>query len=103
MAATMEGHAVPQMYVSVHQDGLEIPAHKVRRCVKWFYSMLACNTDIDECQIDNGGCVQKCINNDGSHECSCNDGFEMLNDTDTCVGEYHFLALWFTATTICIL
>ena len=36
MVATMEGRAVPQMYVSVHQDGLEIPAHKVRRCVNGF-------------------------------------------------------------------
>lgn len=34
--------------------------------------------DIDECEVDNGDCEAskyKCINNDGSFECDCLDGF----------------------------
>jgi len=45
------------------------------------------NVDIDECQTNYGGCVQKCINTDGSYECSCNDGFEMTSDGLTCAGK----------------
>ena len=34
--------------------------------------------DINECEVDNGDCEAnkyKCINNDGSFECDCLDGF----------------------------
>ena len=33
--------------------------------------------DINECEVDNGDCEanNKCINNDGSFECDCLDGF----------------------------
>ena len=44
--------------------------------------------DIDECQTDNGGCAQNCVNTDGSYKCSCYNGFEMTSDGYTCVGEY---------------
>ena len=49
--------------------------------------MVPHNTDIDECQTDNGGCAQNCVNTDGSHKCSCYNGFEMTSDGYTCVGE----------------
>ena len=32
--------------------------------------------DIDECQTDNGGCLQKCDNIPGSFQCSCHHGYE---------------------------
>ena len=32
--------------------------------------------DINECQTDNGGCLQKCDNLPGSFQCSCNHGYE---------------------------
>ena len=33
--------------------------------------------DIDECQIENGGCHHNCINLLGSFRCECNDGFQV--------------------------
>ena len=32
--------------------------------------------DIDECQVNNGGCNYKCINIPFSHSCGCYDGYE---------------------------
>ncbi|XP_064416398.1 epidermal growth factor-like protein 7 [Latimeria chalumnae] len=34
-----------------------------------------CQTDVDECKIQNGGCEQQCINKNGSHTCECNEGY----------------------------
>eukprot|EP00730_Choanoeca_flexa_P004660 TRINITY_DN11764_c0_g1_i4.p1 TRINITY_DN11764_c0_g1~~TRINITY_DN11764_c0_g1_i4.p1 ORF type:complete len:2164 (+),score=402.21 TRINITY_DN11764_c0_g1_i4:76-6567(+) len=45
-------------------------------------SMTAC-ADIDECAIDNGGCLanSECINQPGSYKCQCETGYE-LNATN---------------------
>ena len=43
-------------------------------------------TDIDECDIDDGGCEHVCINTDGNYYCSCHDGYQLLNDTFNCSG-----------------
>lgn len=32
----------------------------------------------------NGGCLHNCINFEGSHECSCRDGFVLQGDNRTC-------------------
>ena len=42
--------------------------------------------DIDECQIDNGGCSQQCNNSVGSYNCSCISGYELTDDNHTCTG-----------------
>ena len=35
----------------------------------------------DECNVDNGGCEQKCINQLGQgFECACNAGFKLAAD-----------------------
>ena len=36
-------------------------------------------SDIDECDIENGGCHHKCVNLQGSFQCQCNDGFQVIN------------------------
>lgn len=41
--------------------------------------------DIDECQVDNGGCEQRCQNNQGSYSCSCNNGYMLSDDKRTCL------------------
>ena len=41
--------------------------------------------DIDECESDNGGCDHTCTNQEGSYECSCQDGF-MLESSGSCQG-----------------
>ena len=43
--------------------------------------------DVNECLTLNGGCSQLCSNNDGSYRCSCRTGFQLSQDTKTCVGE----------------
>lgn len=36
--------------------------------------------DIDECE-EQHGCDHICVNNPGSYECRCKEGFEMMNST----------------------
>lgn len=42
--------------------------------------------DIDECSTVNGGCHQECINIDGSKNCACYEGFEIMDDGTNCAG-----------------
>ena len=41
-------------------------------------------SDVDECDVDNGGCDQICTNSEGSFQCSCNPGFVLGSDGFTC-------------------
>ena len=45
--------------------------------------------DIDECVDNNGGCHQLCNDTDGSYECDCYEGYQLLPDDVTCEGMYH--------------
>ena len=44
--------------------------------------------DINECQIDNGGCSQRCNNTAGSYNCSCQSGYELTGDDHNCTGKF---------------
>ena len=46
-------------------------------------------TDVDECQTNNGGCDQTCINTDSSFECSCGEGFMLAANNLDCEGRIH--------------
>ena len=48
--------------------------------------------DIDECLVLNGGCHQVCTNTQGSHFCSCNQGYQLEENNSTCIG-IQFLSL----------
>ena len=58
--------------------------------------------DINECTIDNGGCVcdpntsnciSYCHNYPGSHNCSCNNGYKLDPQNERkCIG--NFLIFW---------
>ena len=54
------------------------------------HEVLICKTldhsDIDECDISNGGCDQNCTNTPGSHNCSCRSGFYIETDGKMCTG-----------------
>ena len=52
----------------------------------WSVSLLA---DINECDTDNGGCEQGCVNQDGSFHCNCSDGYILSNNKLNCTCEYH--------------
>ena len=45
-------------------------------------------TDINECDEGLDGCHQICTNTNGSFDCSCSPGFELLSDGTTCNGKY---------------
>lgn len=47
--------------------------------------------DIDECQVQNGGCNQLCLNKLGSYRCSCYNGYA-LKDSRTCEGKRYWAA-----------
>ena len=61
------------------------------RAIYNFVSSCVCIhiSDIDECQIETGGCTQICNNTVGSYHCECWDGYEMGNDS-ICIGESYF-------------
>jgi len=42
--------------------------------------------DIDECQVNNGGCHHDCINTPGSRVCACNKGYFLAQDKVKCEG-----------------
>ena len=44
-------------------------------------------TDFHECEIDNGGCDQICINAVGDFHCNCSEGYVLNEDGYTCDGE----------------
>ena len=44
-------------------------------------------TDINECNTNNGGCAQNCVNTAGSYYCSCNDGHYLAGNGKNCNGE----------------
>jgi hypothetical protein len=46
-------------------------------------------SDIDECDINNGGCSHNCTNTNGSYSCTCNSGYTLASDQTTCTdGKY---------------
>ena len=40
--------------------------------------------DIDECDTDNGGCIQACIDTEGSYSCDCYQGYTSTDDGISC-------------------
>lgn len=44
------------------------------------------HTDVDECGVDSNPCDQICDNTEGSFLCSCNTGYELQENGQTCLG-----------------
>ena len=53
----------------------------------WVANSYCCDSDINECQTDNGGCTHECNNTDGSYNCLCWNGYELTRDDHDCTGE----------------
>ena len=41
-------------------------------------------TDLDECSLGTHSCQQVCVNNDGSYDCDCEEGYALNSDGRTC-------------------
>ena len=55
----------------------------VIKLMKWNFI-----SDIDECQTNNGGCGDRCVNTAGSYHCECDkEGYTLSDDKHTCVGQ----------------
>ena len=44
--------------------------------------------DVNECDINNGGCEHNCENTEGSYKCSCLANYFLNRDGHTCTGEF---------------
>ena len=45
--------------------------------------------EVNECDINNGGCEYNCENTEGSYKCSCPTNFFLNNDGHNCTGEFN--------------
>lgn len=43
--------------------------------------------DINECEVNNGGCDQNCTNSFGSYQCGCFEGYMYNNPANICDGK----------------
>ena len=50
-------------------------------------SVFSCATDVNECEVANGGCEQICNNIYGSFECDCQPGYVLNSDGFNCSGK----------------
>ena len=55
-----------------------------------FLSLSVCmhtQSDINECETNNGGCGHVCINEIGSYHCQCRPGYTLHEDVHNCTGK----------------
>ena len=48
------------------------------------YHILLLCLDINECEVNNGGCSHNCTNTEGSFKCSCRVDYELHSDGYNC-------------------
>jgi len=53
-----------------------------------------CDKDRNECEVENGGCSQNCVNTYGSFRCECSDGFKLSEDKKKCIPCLECSASW---------
>ena len=53
-----------------------------------FVNLIINYADIEECDINNGGCEQNCTNTIGSFVCSCSVGYNLTENGINCTGMY---------------
>ena len=56
--------------------------------IDYIILLIFISIDIIECNTNNGGCEQNCINQAGTYHCTCNEGFDLSNDKHGCDGIY---------------
>ena len=43
-------------------------------------------SSVNKCEVDNGGCTDYCQDSPFSYTCSCQEGFTLVEDKHTCIG-----------------
>lgn len=82
------------MILATHLILLTSEAAQVRyknECALYIYSRLTISllaTDINECEVENGGCQDNCANTVGSFNCSCDAGRLLDEDLKSCISKY---------------
>ena len=52
------------------------------------YTCFTSSIDIDECEENPNRCgIGRCINNEGSFQCLCPDGYILMEDGESCMGK----------------
>ena len=68
--------------------------------IKSFYQAHHLCADDLECDVDNGGCDQICINTIGNFHCNCTEGYLLNEDGFSCDGESIILPLHSTECSL---
>ncbi|XP_060790271.1 signal peptide, CUB and EGF-like domain-containing protein 1 [Neoarius graeffei] len=66
---------------SCNSDSCPLPCPTCR-CPDGFLKDEAQCTDLDECDLNDHNCAQKCRNTIGSYKCSCDEGFMLVNRSE---------------------
>ena len=53
----------------------------------YFLVLIIIYQDINECNTNNGGCSQSCVNTLGGYYCTCNSGYVLAGNGKTCNGK----------------
>ena len=61
-------------------------------------STFCCPDSANSCSVDNGGCSYECTNTHNGTVCSCAEGYQLLEDRKTCVGELDVLNVYILVT-----
>lgn len=69
----------------VHGTCVEVGDTATCDCSGSGYSGPICNIDVDECQTNNGGCADVCVNDPGAWHCDCADGGVLAGDGISCL------------------
>ena len=56
-------------------------------CSTWINNDVLSIVDINECNSNNGGCEDSCVNTDGSYYCTCDTGYSLDSDKHDCNGK----------------
>ena len=90
-AVTMEAPVLGHRSVLADLDGLVVTVELVSISLAIMYIYIECLNialiiDVNECNSNNGGCSQRCINTAGSFYCSCYTGYRLDSNRRSCSG-----------------
>ena len=64
--------------------------HLEKNYITWTYNHLLFIVDVNECNTNNGGCEDSCVNTDGSYYCTCDTGYSLDSNKHDCNGKMNY-------------